>query len=106
LQLTIKTNKMEFKGTIGKWKSSELKTFGRQMVDLGDFNGCVDVWYHNGESMTKEEAEANAKLIAAAPKLLKALQELLYDMDMRDDWSYDVSEAEEAIYKALDNEKL
>jgi hypothetical protein len=66
---------LEFKGTKGEWKLSESKTFGRQMVDLGDFNGCIDVWYHNGESMTKEEAEANAKLIAAAPELLEALQE-------------------------------
>ena len=64
---------MEFKGTQGEWKLSELKTFGRQMVDLGDFNGCIDVWYHSGESMTKEEAKANAQLIAAAPEMLEML---------------------------------
>ena len=66
----------EFKGTKGEWKLSETITFGRQMVDLGDFNGSIDVWYHNGESITKDEATANAKLIAAAPDLLKALLEV------------------------------
>ena len=65
---------MEFKGTKGEWALSEKKTFGRQMVDLGDFNGYIDVWYHNGESITKNEATANAKLIAAAPRLLNALR--------------------------------
>jgi roadblock/LC7 domain-containing protein len=96
---------MEFKGTIGKWKLSESKTFGRQMVDLGDFNGCIDVWYHNGESMTKEEAEANAKLIAAAPELLEALQNSLSALlsltgNPKNEWE-EVKQAEEAINKAL-----
>jgi hypothetical protein len=92
---------MEFKGTKGEWSVEQ---------ELG--YDC-DVIYEGGEicwlglsDVIDEEKIANAQLIAAAPKLLKALQELLYDMDMRDDWSYDVSEAEEAIYKALDNEKL
>lgn len=67
---------MEFKGTKGKWRLSEVKTYGRQMVDLGDFKGFIDVWYHNGDTMTKQEATANAKLIASAPELLETLQKI------------------------------
>jgi hypothetical protein len=64
----------QFKGTQGEWKLSEEITHGRQMVDLGEWNGCVDVWHHYGNSITKQEAIANAELIAAAPELLNVLQ--------------------------------
>ena len=64
---------MEFKGTKGKWKLSTSITYGRQMVDLGEFKGSVDVWCHTGDSMTKEEAQANALLISKAPEMLEAL---------------------------------
>jgi hypothetical protein len=64
---------MEFKGTKGKWEVSNKKTYGRQMVDLGEFKGSIDIWYHNGDSMTKEEAFFNAKLISCAPEMLEAL---------------------------------
>jgi hypothetical protein len=68
---------MEFKGTKGKWKLSTVITYGRQMVDLGEFKGSVDVWYHSGDSMTKEEAQANALLMSKSPELLEALYNLL-----------------------------
>lgn len=72
----------QFKGTKGEWKVSEIKTYGRQMVDLGDFKGSMDVWYHNGDSMTKEEAEANATLIAAAPEMLAELRKVRLDIKL------------------------
>jgi hypothetical protein len=67
---------MEFKGTKGKWELSNNKTHGRQMIDLGEFKGSIDVWYHSGDSMTKEEAEANALLISKAPEMLEMLKKI------------------------------
>jgi|SRR5699024_1418227 len=64
----------KFKGTKGKWSLSKQNVCGRQMVDLGDFKGHIDVWHHNGDSMTAEEAKANAKLISKAPEMLEAMQ--------------------------------
>ena len=60
----------KFKGTKGEWKVSKEDTFRRKMIDLADFKGSIDVWYHSGDTMTKEEADCNAKLIANAPELL------------------------------------
>ena len=104
----------EFKGTQGDWKLSNRKTFGRQMVDLGDFNGCIDVWYHNGESMTKEEAQANAQLMAAAPELLKALIAVTNELHNAIEClnglesakiNTNIKQADKAINKALGNMK-
>lgn len=67
---------MEFKGTKGKWEVSKNNTFGRQMIDLGDFKGSIDVWYHNGDTITKQEAKANALLISKAPEMLEMLEYL------------------------------
>lgn len=78
---------MEFKGTKGVWyvgqeagifcdtvKKRALK-YG-QTKEEGEIAQCwVDVY--NGKIISDEEAEANAKLIAAAPELLTALQNVL-----------------------------
>jgi hypothetical protein len=98
----------EFKGTKGEWKLSSEKTFGRQMIDLGDFNGCIDVWHHSGESMTKEEALANCKLIVAAQDLLK-LANFVYEvcdkraMPIESEIAALKISAKQAIEKALSN---
>lgn len=90
---------MEFKGTKGKWKVAE-DTFVSQVrtdIDL------ICVVGH--EDMADTEIEANAKLIAAAPELLEALQLLLaaYRSTEDDDfWNKDPEQkAEAAINKAL-----
>jgi hypothetical protein len=59
---------MEFKGTKGEWKitgTSEQRTM---------INGStIDVWWNLSLSdVSEDEGKANAKLIAAAPDLLKA----------------------------------
>jgi len=65
---------MEFKGTKGKWSLSEVKTNGRLMIDLGELKGYIDVWYYDGDTIIKQEAEANAKLIASAPEMFELLK--------------------------------
>ena len=99
----------EFKGTQGEWKLSEEITHSRQMVDLGEWNGCIDVWHHHGNSMTKQEAIANANLIAAAPELLSALNqaklfidECSMDFEFTDNQIEMVNKINSAINKALD----
>ena len=86
----------EFKGTQGEW---EVYKNNPKMV-LTD-KGAYSPNARMVAITTKEEMIANAKLIAASKKLLKALQGLLRDIDMRDDFYYDVAEAEEAINEAL-----
>ena len=96
----------EFKGTKGEWKYSEIMNFSDTLVSyietdkkpISQLRGCL----------TGEEAEAlaNAKLIAAAPELLEALQELIYFNErtftgMGQDYTKMISKSEQAINKAL-----
>ena len=73
---------MEFKGTKGEWKISTTRTVRdvKKGMDL-EFNlDCVDIDDHYASvfvfSDDKDEGQANAKLIAAAPTMLKVLQDL------------------------------
>lgn len=74
---------MEFKGTKGSWG------------DMGGDNTSIDIVLDNGSTIsinrydrycpgvlacTREEMEANAKLISKAPEMLKMLRNLLYDL--------------------------
>jgi hypothetical protein len=91
---------MEFKGTKGEWSVEQ---------ELG--YDC-DVIYEGGEicwlglsDVIDEEKIANAKLIAAAPELLNALQNSLSALlsltgNPKNEWE-EVKQAEEAINKAL-----
>ena len=62
---------MEFKGTKGEWKTENIKGYPR-CTDQPKItvNGCLVSQLGGGDC---EEVEANAKLIAAAPLLLKEL---------------------------------
>lgn len=104
----------EFKGTPGPWRVSEKR---------GDF---IDIRHNNNEPGAMslnlahivsrlswlKEAEANAHLIAAAPELLEALQEILDvygDTGAANFWSINESvsgiKARTAINKALGETK-
>ncbi len=75
---------MEFKGTQGKWEVSIYNPHGRVQVNLGELKGHLDIWYHNGHSMTREEAYYNALLISKAPEMLEMLKEILDTVDWSD----------------------
>ena len=64
---------METKHTKGEWEVFKPDHMGCTNVSIGKnagFNQFVELWHHQN---SKEESEANAKLIAAAPELLEAL---------------------------------
>mgnify|MGYP003659480524 CR=1 FL=1 len=94
---------MEFKGTKGEW---EVVKGSNSIWVESPLWSIVDV----NKKDTQQEQEANAKLIAAAPELLKALQSLQSQFkEMILDEGIDVDEgdtqafnqATEAINKAL-----
>ena len=63
---------MEFKGTKGRWVL-EKETFP-QLVRMLDTPGMMLELYSRDDGNQPSESLANAKLIAAAPELLGALQ--------------------------------
>ena len=88
---------MEFKGTKGKWEVSKYNPHGRVQVNLGDLKGHLDIWYHNGHSMTREEAEANALLISKSLELLRNSMMHIDALDLSpiefyNKWGFNVSE--------------
>ena len=59
---------MEFKGTKGKWS---ITGTGEQRTMIN--GSSIDVWWNlTSSDVLEDEGKANAKLIAAAPDLLKA----------------------------------
>ena len=84
---------MEFKGTKGEWK---ITGTGEQRTMIN--GSSIDVWWNIGSSaVSEDEGKANAKLIAAAPDLLEALQGLL--LNGHNNKQIEISKS--AIQKAL-----
>lgn len=69
------------KHTPGEWKIFE--SASRYIIENEEGTGFVDVWIIG--NVTKEEALANAKLIAAAQDLLNALRGFIVGMDKTND---------------------
>jgi len=96
----------EFKGTKLKWFYD--KRNGKGIVSHVKICGYESFIRVDSFGKTEEETEANAKLIAAAPDLLEALQELKkqamctpeYELKLEEMW-FAVRAAEQAINKAL-----
>lgn len=91
----------EFKGTKGAWK---VVRNGFWKMGVQDSNGNWLTYKAGEDLMGQEMVEANAKLMAASPDLLKALQKMVAMMDSGDehgdgsDWHIS---ARKAIAKAL-----
>jgi len=94
-------NKLEFKGTDGKW------TLTTNPLEIGNFKSSV--WSTNkfGEEIGSEliadvEKNENAHLIAAAPDLLKAAIDFLEKVESGRARSTDsYNKFKSAVYKAL-----
>lgn len=77
----------EFKGTPGPWRlmpfSDSLRIDSQNsIVAFGADKGNLSMVCQGGDLMSKwEEERANAQLIATAPELLEALQQLLADSE-------------------------
>ena len=105
----------EFKGTQGEWKVDAPITKLETEIVCGKIRICEAKHYNNGNMEDEEnyfkndpsikEGKANAQLIAAAPELLKALQTLLSRVKNEIHAPFAIIEAEQAINKALDNNK-
>lgn len=65
---------MEFKGTKGKWQNTMKIGCGINIRIKSEDTVVIADGYSFSSGISDEEAEANAKLISAAPELLEALQ--------------------------------
>lgn len=94
----------EFKGTPGPWETCRNNVHTGRIATIHHCfgNDWVEVWSLDWPD-TEEKQEANAKLIAAAPDLLEALQDALHAYDKHGEhpeWDF----ARAAISKALGEE--
>ena len=101
-----------FEGTQGNWKVINIELFDYSTCAVGNDKTSVCHLFYEGRKIT-DEAKANAKLIATAPELLEALQNLVALKESKDksgkDEDYLKSQpiawenAKKAISKALAN---
>lgn len=67
------------KHTKGEWKIEKVLDYDKTLVyakiKTGNIPHAYTGVYHQGGRISNEECEANAKLITAAPDMLKALKE-------------------------------
>jgi hypothetical protein len=93
---------MEFQGTKGKWNCELQKSL---CFAIKSDEGKTIAEVYDAELSKEGELEADAKLIAAAPELLEALQEILPHLGHYADLHMSVQKkflkAEKAINKAL-----
>ena len=98
--------------TPGPWELEQVPTQSvggsNTCYKIGPFNACIyDDWTPRENGISEEENKANAQLIAAAPELLEALDNLLKNyVDGLSDINFMITnmpiveQAQEAIKKA------
>lgn len=100
---------MEFKGTKGEWVINRISGIATgigvaEKVEGGTYTTMMCEFFlpDTDEEYEESDIEANAKLIAAAPDLLEALQ-ILFDVDEVDSHALFNAQvkAQQAINKAL-----
>lgn len=97
------------KHTTGPWEVKvvpiESRGGSNTCFKIGPFNACIyDDWRPRENGISHEENEANAKLIAEAPELLKALIGAVQALELFADGcnvSSEIAEGKEAIQKAI-----
>jgi len=94
---------LEFKGTKGEWHISDYDLGCVKFSDSDFNNKDCDLYKHQYNNI--EEMQANAKLIASAPDLLKALELMVNNFKEFQSLSgaknQAILKAEKAIEKAL-----
>lgn len=103
---------MGAKFTKGKWEAL-ITDKHRQLVDIASEKGVIARSFYGDIEpiVTEQEAESNAKLIAAAPDLFKALNSIVLSVKSHpdyvfgkdeDEWHDIISISEKAIKKATE----
>ena len=98
---------MNTKHTSGEWTATESNSDNTAIGIKSEKSLVATVWiskFYN-DVPNKKEAEANAKLIASAPELLKELTNMVECWD-NDIFQYlDIKQAKEAIKKATNQDR-
>lgn len=64
------------KPTPGPWKATRVTVWGPSSASVATVRCGAHMWLDDSATVSKEEADANARLIAAAPDLMEALKEV------------------------------
>lgn len=70
------------KHTLGEWAYDDHEIYSEKT----DHGAAICTMNTTSAHFTKEETEANARLIASSPKLLEALQRLVKHLEWREDF--------------------
>lgn len=101
----VNETKNQMKHTQGKWEAYKIPDTKRTIIQIkGDYYKGIVPIAEVGEYNSKELQEANARLIAAAPELLEALNSIVDFWDGNgtpEDRKNSIIKASKAIRKAI-----
>lgn len=93
----------EFKGTKGEWTYEGGDNNSVDVILPNDTTISIDrvSRYTGSPVIGREQMEANAQLVAAAPEMLEALQEIIYGIETGLGNKHQLRVAKKALKKAL-----